>query len=228
MPRYRIPAGRVTILLCLAAWLAGCATGPERRPTFVGRAEGATEDEDVPEGLNPLASLDVCEGPSQPPARAARVLISPPAYFSREATGMLLTLRRALARSPQGQRVQMWVGSRPMRNAGEAAQTGRMCGAVIVLWEPFGTNSLELTLPQPAQVPLRHLVRERLCEFGSHSQQAAILFFTVTGLAAMLDNRYDEALYYMEAAGRIDLACLQLPVVPPRVPAPAGREEGNP
>jgi sigma54-dependent transcription regulator len=92
-------------------------------------------------------------------------------------------------------------------------------------------------LPQPAEVPLRHMVRERLCEFGSDRQQGAILFFTISGLAAMLDNRYDEAVYYMDAANRIDVSCFQLPALParpadesgdkplpPREPAPPPQE----
>jgi hypothetical protein len=201
-------------LILLAGLLAACATGPDRSETFVGRNEGATREVEVPEGLNPLAGLAVCAATAPAPANTARVLISPPAFFSREATDMILTLRKALANSPHGQRVQMWVSPQPLRNAADAVRDGRLCKAVIVLWEPYNTNSLELTLPEPAQVPLRNLVRERLCEFGSHNQQVAILFFTVTGLAALADNRYDEALYYMEAAGRIDLSCLQLPIVP--------------
>ena len=211
MPR---KAGLKAALLALsvAGLIASCATGPERQETFVGRAAGVTESTDVAEGLNPLAGLDVCNTPTPAPPNAVRVLISPPAYFSREATDMILTLRKSLARSPHGQRAQMWAASQPLRNAGDAIREGRLCDAVIVLWEPYGTNSLELTLPEPARVPLRNLIRDRLCEFGSHNQQVAILFFTITGLAALSDNRYDEAVYYMEAANRIDLSCLQLPL----------------
>jgi hypothetical protein len=217
----------VVLALVATGLMAACATGPERRETFVGRAEGITESPDVTEGLNPLAGLDVCNAPTPAPPNAARVLISPPAYFSREATDMILTLRRSLARSPQGQRVQMWVASQPLHNAGDAIREGRLCNAVIVLWEPYSTNSLELTLPEPARVPLRNLIRDRLCEFGSHNQQVAILFFTITGLAALSDNRYEEAVYYMEAANRIDLSCLQLPLPPPR-DAPAAESKPNP
>jgi hypothetical protein len=205
--------------------VSACATGPERRPTFVGRAEGVRQDPDVAEGLNPLASLDVCPPGTHGHAPSARVLISPPRYFSRQATEMMLQLRRSLAESTHGARVRMWLAPEPLRSPEGARAEGRRCGAVIVLWEAFGTNSLELTLPEPAEVPLRHLVRERLCEFGSDRQQVAILFFTISGLAAMLDNRYDEAVYYMEAANRIDLSCLHLPA-PPRSAAEGGA--GNP
>jgi len=209
------------LVASLAGLIASCATGPERQETFVGRAAGATENADVAEGLNPLAGLDVCTTPTPAPPNTARVLISPPAYFSREATDMILTLRQALARSPHGQRAQMWVAPQPLRNASDAVREGRLCNAVIVLWEPYNTSSLELTLPEPGRVPLRGLIRDRLCEFGSHGQQVAILFFTITGLAALSDNRYDEAVYYMEAANRIDLSCLQLPLPPSRAAAPA-------
>ena len=204
--------GSILSLLVLALLFA-CASAPERRETFVGRSEGVSENVAVPEGLNPLAGLEVCDAVAAAPS-LARVLISPPAYYSRDATEMLLTLRRSLARSPQGQRVELWVAAQPLRSGGEAVREGQRCKAVIVLWEPYNTNSLELTLPEPARVPLRNLVRDRLCEFGSHSQQLAILFLTITGLAALSDNRYDEAVYYMEAANRIDVSCLQLPLSP--------------
>jgi hypothetical protein len=217
-------APRTAACAALAAGLlaASCATGPERRPTFVGRAEGARQELDVAVGLNPLASLDTCPPGELAPPRGARVLISPPSFFSKQATEMILQLRHSLVQSPHAGQVQMWLAPEPLRDAEAAQAEGERCRAVIVLWEAFGTNTLELTLPAPAKVPLRHLVRERLCEFGSDRQQVAILFFTVSGLAAMLDNRYDEAVYYMDAANRIDLSCLQLPIPPPSTPETAG------
>ena len=217
-------ARAVAIFLLLAAVvLASCATGPQRRPTFVGRTAGLRESPDVAAGLNPLASLDTClaEVAAGP---APRVLVSPPEYFSKDATDMILALREALALEQEAQDVQMWLAPQPLRDEPAAESEGRRCGAMIVLWERFGTNTLELTMPQEALVPLRNRVRNRLCEFGSHRQQANILFLTIIGLAAMLDNRYDDAVYYVDAANRIDVACLQLP----GMMAPAGGEEAVP
>ena len=120
--------------------------------------------------------------------------------------------------------MQMWLADQPLRDEPAAESEGRRCGAMIVLWERFGTNTLELTMTEEALVPLRNQVRNRLCEFGSHRQQANILFLTIIGLAAMLDNRYDDAVYYVEAANRIDVTCLQLP----GMTAPAGAGETAP
>ena len=64
-------------------------------PTFVGRAEGVRQNEDVAVGLNPLASLDTCPEGEVARGKGVRVLISPPQYFSRQATEMILQLRRA-------------------------------------------------------------------------------------------------------------------------------------
>ena len=211
-------------LIAVSALLAACATGPSRRPTFVGRQEGTRQPPDLAEGLNPMASVDTCTEGNHAAGKGVRVLVSPPAHFSKQATEMIVSLRRSLVGSPQGELIQMWLAPQPLRTAEDARREGLRCAAVIVLWEALDTNSLELTLPQPTEVPLRHMVRERLCEFGSDRQQVAILFFTISGLAAMLDNRYDEAVYYMEAANRIDVSCFQLPSLPAH---PAESAEGG-
>ncbi len=207
-------ARAVPILLLVAAVvLAACATGPQRRPTFVGRAAGLRVRLDVAAGLNPLASLDTCQA-EVAAGPAPRVLVSPPEYFSKDATDMILALREALALEQEAQHVQMWLATQPLYDEPAAASEGRRCGAMIVLWERFGTNTLELTMTEEALVPLRNRVRNRLCEFGNHRQQANILFLTIIGLAAMLDNRYNDAVYYVDAANRIDVDCLQLPGMP--------------
>ena len=86
-------------------------------------------------------------------------------------------------------------------------------GALVVLWEPFGSRTLELTLSNPALIPLRATVYSQLCEFGNYQEQYDILYLTVTGLLAILDNQYERASRYLEQAKRIDSHCLQLPGV---------------
>ncbi len=201
--------------LCLLSALVACASEPPRKPTFVGSSKGVRQPVDVPVGLNPLGSLDICLGGAEPRPPRNRVLVSPPAYFSPAATKMIVALRESLAEEEaHGVTVKMYLAERPLRRAADARAEGRRCGAVIVLWEPMGTGTLELTLPYPARIPLRHMVQERLCEFGNHAEQLTILHLTIIGLAALLENLYDEAIYYMEAANRIDHHCLRLPLAP--------------
>lgn len=207
---------RPIVVAAIALALAACTSRPPRKITFVGQAEGVRQPVDVPVGLNPLGSLDICLGSGEPVPPANLVLVSPPEYFSPVATKMILALRESLAaeETRRGLTVNMLLAERPLRRSADAATEGRRCGAVIVLWEPVATGTLELTLPYPARVPLRHMVHERLCEFGTHAEQLTILHLTIVGLAAMLENRYEEAIYYMEAADRIDAHCLQLPLGP--------------
>lgn len=220
--------------LLLAAWLlvgAACATGPQRRPTFVGRTEGARETPEAPVGLNPLAALDRCPPAAEALPLSQQVLISPPQHFSRRATRMIVQLREALVeRSRHGTPVEMWLAGRRLDSAAAARAEGRRCGAMVVFWEPRGTGTLEITLPRAARIPLRQMVRERLCEFGNHQEQLTALYMTVLGLAALLENRHDEALYYMQTANRIDDRCLRLPApagTPARDPAPATPGSGE-
>ena len=190
--------------------VAGCSRGPERRPTFIGQTEGVRRQIDVPVGLNPLGSLDGCPRAEALP-HGRRVLISPPAQFTPEATRMIMALRESLAEEEEEVDFEMMLAAKPLRTEADAETEGKRCGAVIVLWEPTGTHTLEFTLPVPARIPLRRLVGERLCEFGNHREQLTILYLTIVGLAAMLDNRYDDAIYYLETAERIDHHCLRLP-----------------
>ena len=205
---------RPIVVAAIVLAIAGCTSRPPRKITFIGQAEGVRQPVNVPVGLNPLASLDICLGSGEPVPPSNRVLVSPPEYFSPIATKMILSLRESLVaeEARRGLTVDMLLAERPLRRGADAVGEGRRCGAVIVLWEPVATGTLELTLPYPAQVPLRHMVHERLCEFGNHAEQLTILHLTIVGLAAMLENRYDEAVYFMEAADRIDAHCLQLPV----------------
>ena len=207
---------RPIVVAAIVLAFAACASRPPRKITFIGQAEGVRQPVDVPVGLNPLGSLDICLGSGEPVPPANRVLVSPPEYFSPVATKMILALRESLVaeNARRGLTVDMLLAERPLRHGADAATEGRRCGAVIVLWEPVATGTLVLTLPYPARVPLRHMVHERLCEFGNHAEQLTILHLTIVGLAAMLENHYDDAVYYMEAANRIDAHCLQLPVAP--------------
>jgi hypothetical protein len=167
-------------------------------------------------GLNPLSALDTCRpdpSPGGPPARAAaRVLISRPEHFTQEATRMISDLREGLASQREVlPPVDFLLAPREVDSAAQAQTLGRACGALIVLWEPRHTKSLELTLPDPARVPLRELVQERLCEFGGHRDQLAILYLTIAGLLNMRDNQYDRAVLFMTSARSLDTHCLRLP-----------------
>jgi len=127
---------------------------------------------------------------------------------------MLSTLRQGLAESrPVGKAVQFLVAAQPIETEALARREGERCGALVVLWEPFGTRTLELTLPNPARIPLRASVYPRLCEFGNYQEQYDILRLTITGLLSMLDNEYDRAVYFLDLAKRIDSHCLHLPGV---------------
>jgi hypothetical protein len=174
----------------------------------------------------PLNSLDTCRpgaaGGTAPAVAPHRVLISRPEDFTREASHMISALREALStRDDRLPAVSFQLAPTRIASAEQAARLGTGCGAVIVLWEPGETKTLELTLPNPAQVPLRDLVQKRLCEFGDHQEQLNILYLTIAGLLSMRENNYDKAVLYMESARAIDTHCLHLPGAGPEAPAEA-------
>ncbi|HEX9842520.1 MAG TPA: hypothetical protein VGC20_07205, partial [bacterium] len=141
---------------------------------------------------------------------------------TQEASLMISALGEALRqRDPALPRVEFRLAPERIATAEQAARLGRACGAMIVLWEPGQTKTLALTLPQPAQVPLRDLVQERLCEFGNHNEQLNILYLTIAGLLSMRENEYDKAVLYMESARTIDNHCLHLPGSGPAGAAPS-------
>lgn len=178
--------------------------------------EGMREPVNRPAGLNPLGEIEVCRENDPPRPLGERVLVARPERFTREASVMLSALRQGLAENrPDGRAVRFVVAGGDIASPGVAQKEGERCGALVVLWEPFGTRSLELTLPNPARIPLRANVYPRLCEFGNYQEQYDILYLTIAGLLAMLDNQHDRAMYFLDQAKRIDSHCLQLPGVAP-------------
>lgn len=210
--RARRLAGLLACVLLAAAVLGACASPPPpRKRSFMASAEGMRTP-DVPIGLNPLGSLDTCQPDAPPPGSGERVLISRPEAFTHEASLMISDLRDALRSGKERlPGVTFLLAPTEIVSELQARQLGRQCGAVIVLWEPHLTKTLELTLPRPSQVPLRDLVQQRLCEFGSHTEQLNILYLTIAGLLSLRENNYDKAVLYMEAARSLDTYCLHLP-----------------
>ncbi len=140
------------------------------------------------------------------------VLVSPPEFFTESASVMIVALREALAENEEGMEApRMRLSPDPIRSEEQARSEGRRCGALIVLWEQRTSRTLELTLPYRTRVPLRALVRRKLCEFGDHSEQAHILYFTILGLTAMTRDNYTLAHFYLNSAREIDVECLKLP-----------------
>jgi hypothetical protein len=225
----RHPAGKIPALtLALALALAACSEGEPYKPTFFGRTEGVREQASRPEGLNPLGDIQICGDPPQIDAAEERVLVARPDLFTREASLMISSLRQAIFDNYHGQRpVRFLVTSRRVATDGQAVAEGKRCSALIVLWEVYGTRALELTVPEPARIPLKSQVHPRLCEFGNYSEQLQILYLTITGLLATLDNDYDTANADMDLATRIDSHCLQLPT-PSNGDAPAPSPAGRP
>jgi hypothetical protein len=214
MPCFRALGATASIAL-LAFGVAACASAPEPSKTsFMSLTEGVREPVNTPTGLNPLGVLEICKVDAPPRAMGERVLVSRPEQFTREASVMLSTLRQGLAESrPGGRSVQFLIAASAIETPEVALREGRRCGALVVLWEPLGTRTLELTVPHPTQIPLRASVYPRLCEFGNYQEQYDILYLTITGLLFMLDNEYDRAVFYLNQAKRIDSHCLQLPGV---------------
>ena len=215
------------LALALAGLLIACSDPAPRSRSFITSAEGLRTPADRPVGLNPLGSLDTCQlgAPPLTPGRSpARVLVSRPEAFTREASEMIQALREAMAESAeQLPPVRFLLAPVPVVDAAQARDLGRACEALIVLWEPRLTKSLALTLPDPARVPLRDLVQERLCEFGNHQEQLRILHLTIAGLLSLRENEYERAALYMGAARAIDNRCFRLPGVgTPAAEPPAG------
>lgn len=213
----RIPQGTGAVallsLLCLA-WSA-CSEPQPYKPTFMGRTEGVREPASQPEGLNPLGAIETCrDKPDLNPAEE-RVLVARPDLFTREASLTITTLRQAIADNYHGQRPVRFLDTRRfIQTEAQAIAEGQRCSALIVLWEVYGTRTLELTVPEPTRIPLKAQLHPRLCEFGNYVEQLQILYLTITGLLATLDNDYDAANASMDMANRIDSHCLQLPKVP--------------
>jgi hypothetical protein len=178
----------------------------------MGQGTSAREEAAEPAGLNPLGALETCRDPGKAEAPRPRVLVSRPEFFTEKASLMIVSLREALADNKEGlEPPLMLLSPRPIRSPEDARAQGARCAALIVLWEQRESQTLELTLPFPARVPLRGLVHRRLCEFGDHSEQATILYFTILGLTAVLKNDYTQAQYFLTAAKNIDVECLHLP-----------------
>ncbi|HKI97470.1 MAG TPA: hypothetical protein VKB51_03240 [bacterium] len=202
-----------------ALLLAACSAPAPSKRSFMQSAEGVRASANVPVGLNPLGSLDTCRPGAMPTEPANRVLVSRPEDFTREASQMISALREALSDPKSGvPPVEFWLAPGRIESIRQARQLGRDCGAVIVLWEPGETKTLELTLPEPAEVPLRDLVQERLCEFGDHTEQVNILYLTIAGLLSLRENEYDKAVLNMNAARTIDTHCFHLPGSGPAAP----------
>ena len=207
--------GRLWLLAVLGGLLlvSDCASAPPRKRTFMGMAEGRREPVARPAGLNPLGALRTCSGGARLAGQGDRVLVSRPEYFTENASLMIVALREALAESPEGREaLDLQLSSSSIESAEQAVQEGERCGALIVLWEQRKSQTLELTLPNPARVPLKALVQKKLCEFGNHVEQVNILYLTIVGLTAMVNHDYELAKFYLNAANRIDVNCLHLPL----------------
>lgn len=201
------------MVLLLAVLLAGCTATPEpRKRTFVGGATQAAREREVVVGLNPLGSLDVCRGDMQPLPPATRVLVSRPETFSREATEMLLRLRDGLVDAAwKDLSIELMLTEQPVASREDALAEGRACGALAVLWERRETQLLSLELPFAARIPLRYAPFADICAYGSDVQRLQVMYFTILGTAALLENRYDQAQAHLGLAHAIDLDCLKLP-----------------
>ncbi len=199
--------------LLFVALLAGCTSTPEpRKRTFVGGATNAAREREVVVGLNPLGSLDVCRSTMQPLPPGTRVLVSRPETFSREATEMLLRLRDGLVDAEwKDLSIELMLTELPVASREHALAEGRACGALAVLWERRESQLLELELPYPARIPLRHLPFADICAYGSDVQRLQVMYFLILGTAALSENRYDQAQAHLGLAQAIDLDCLKLP-----------------
>ena len=193
--------GAVSLAVSILALTSACAEPVVRKRSFMSSARGVHKDVEVPSGLNPLGTLDTCRPGAEALPPLNRVLVSRPEFFTEEASLMISALREVLA-EPENEipAVEFWLTGRAIRSGVQAEWLGRHCGALIVLWEPRQTKTLEITLPHPAQIPLRPLVRRRLCEFGSHREQLNILVLTIAGLLAMRENDYERAVFFMNSA----------------------------
>jgi hypothetical protein len=211
-----IGARRRLAVLSLAGvlLLSACSEPEPYKPTFVGRTEGVRERASQPEGLNPLGAIQVCTATPELEVGEERVLVARPQLFTREASLMISSLRQAVTDGYHGQqRLRFLITPNNVQTEAQAVAEGKRCGSLIVLWEVYGTRALELTVPEPSRIPLRTSLHARLCEFGNYAEQMQILYLTVTGLLATLDNDYETANANLDLATRIDGHCLQLPKV---------------
>ncbi len=200
------------VVVLAALLLASCAAPLPIKRTFVD--QGEQPEAAVPAGLNPLGALETCPEIATGARQGAWVLVSRPEFFTREASQMILSLREALAVAAQGRSaVEMFLSGKPLHSVEQARREGLRCGALVVLWERQGTQTLELTLPAPDRIPLRAIMHKQLCEFGNHAEQATILHHTIRGLSALADEDFQTADFFLTAANRIDIQCLRLPLV---------------
>lgn len=212
--------------------LIGACSQPEvRKGSFMTSAQGVHKNPNLPVGLNPLGSVETClpAAEAQPPGN--RVLVSRPEYFTEEASKMIANLREVVT-EPKNRfpAIEFQLADRQVRSDQEARFLGLRCGALIVLWEPFQTKTLVMTLPHPSQIPLRQMAQKQLCEYGSHQEQLSILYLTIAGLLTMRKNDYEKAVFYMKSAQGIDNGCLHLPL-PGRSKKPSqvqGKNEAGP
>ena len=203
----------LAVAVCSVFLLLACSSPQYRKRSFMGLSKGTREPVAEPAGLNPLGALHTCPRGISASQPGDRVLVSRPEYFTEDASLMILALREALAENPEGREtLDLQLSSGPIQSAEEAAREGTRCGALIVLWEQRDSQTLEMTLPNPARVPLKALVQKQLCEFGNHAEQVTILYLTIVGLTAMVNNDYRVAQFYLDSANRIDVDCLQLPL----------------
>ncbi len=203
--------GLLLLLICTLL-AAGCSEPEPSKPTFMTENQGVPEQTlPPPEGLNPLGTLEVCPARGSALPMSERVLVSHPELFTREASLMISALRRALLETPSIQPpVQFLLTSRGVQTEAQALTEGRRCGAVMVLWESYGSRELVLTVSEPARIPLKFSIHPRLCEFGTYQDQLQILYLTISGLLATLHHDYDKALFDIQQANGIDSHCLQL------------------
>lgn len=205
LARWMLPAAAALLIV------TACESPQPRKRTFIGQGESTRREVSQPEGLNPLGALRTCEDTGETDG-AERVLVSRPDFFTEDASRMIVALREALAENREARELlELQLSSGVINSPEDAVEEGRRCGALIVLWEQRKSQTLEITLPNPANVPLRAQVKETLCEFGNHSEQVTILYYTIIGLTAMVNHDYEQAQYYLDAANRIDVDCLRIP-----------------
>jgi len=224
--RVRVPVAAALAAAYFTLALAACSEPEPYKPTFFGRVEGVREPASKPEGLNPLGAIQTCSDRPVLDPTEERVLVARPDLFTREASLMISSLRQAVSDNYRGQRaVRFLTTQRFVQTEAQAVAEGRRCAALIVLWEIYGTRALELTVPEPARIPLKAQLHPRLCEFGNYAEQLQILYLTITGLLAMGDNDYDTATGNIELAMRIDSHCLRLPEGATALPAAGPRAQ---
>ncbi len=201
------------IAAALAALLvAACSAETPGKRTFMDANPLRPQDTEVAIGLNPLGALDVCRDASKPLPLDIRVLVSRPEQMSRGASQMLVALRQGLADPPAGEPlVQMMLSTRRIASDTEAMAEGQDCGALVVLWEPAGAQTLEVAFPFPARIPLRDYSLHRLCAVGSFYQRVNVLYYTILGTANIMNSRFDRAQHNLQLANMIDTECLKLP-----------------